>query len=80
MQPFPENYLLQESPAFWFKPGQKWRVKVFADVNNAVANGPGLSKCGELLATGTMTLRVGVFVDSETMNADPLKRVEKVVL
>ena len=82
MQPFPENSELQASASFWFKEGRELRVKVYKDLNEAVAKGPGLAaRCEEesLLGTGTLVLRKGVFIDSEGMNRDPFKRNEKVV-
>jgi hypothetical protein len=83
MQPFPENTELQASSSFWFRPGHSLAFQVYKDIHSAEAPGPGLvSHIGNkehLLATGTMTLGKGVFVDSEAMNTDPLKRKEKVV-
>ena len=83
MQPFPTNAELEASSSFFFEPGSKISVQIFADEHDATAHGPGLtSSCGKeelLLATGTVTLGKSVVVDSKTMNADPFKRVEKVV-
>ncbi|PVH72326.1 pyridoxal-dependent decarboxylase domain protein [Cadophora sp. DSE1049] len=83
MQPFPLNSELDASSSFLFKPGRKISVLIFADEHDATAHGPGLaSSCGKeelLLATGTVTLGKSVVVDSETMNTDPFKRMERVV-
>lgn len=82
-QPFLSNADLQASSSFWFKPGKKLDVKIYRDLNPAASEGPGLANsCGNsenLLATGHMTLSKGVlYVDSETMNKDPFKKLEKV--
>lgn len=83
MQPFPINSELEASWSIFFKSGGKISVQIFADEHDATAHGPGLaSSCGKeelLLATGNVTLGNSMVVDSETMNADPFKRVKKVV-
>lgn len=83
MQPFPSNTDLESSSVFFFKPGSKHTVQIYQDEYDATAHGPGLaSSCGKkelLLASGSMTLGKGVVVDSETMNGDPFKRIERVV-
>lgn len=84
MQPFPSNSELEaSSSSFMFKPGSKIAVQIFADEQDATAHSPGLaSSCGKkdlLLATGSVTLGKSVVVDSETINGDPFKRIERVV-
>ncbi|TVY85093.1 putative L-tyrosine/L-aspartate decarboxylase [Lachnellula suecica] len=83
MQPFPDNSIIQESSTFWFQPGKELAVKVFEDIHPAVFEGKGLTNhCLDdkhLLATGTVILGAEVFIDSQAMNVDPLKRVETVV-
>ncbi|CZS94233.1 uncharacterized protein RAG0_04293 [Rhynchosporium agropyri] len=83
MQPFPSTSELETSTAFIFKTGSKFAVQIFADEHDATAHGPGLVKsCGKselLLATGSLTLGKGVVIDSETINRDPFKRVDKVL-
>lgn len=83
MQPFPTNAELEASSSFFFEPGRKIPVQIFADEHDATAHGPGLtSSCGKeelLLTTGSVMLGKSVVVDCETLNADPFKRKEKVV-
>ncbi|KAG9499668.1 hypothetical protein J7337_008127 [Fusarium musae] len=73
MQPFPErNQDLPEE--FFFRQGQKFKVKIWKDPKDAAARGPGLLKdLGRHLYEGVMTLGENVFVDAEGPNEDKLK-------
>jgi hypothetical protein len=73
MQPFPErNQDLAEE--FFFRQGQKFKVKIWKDPKDAAARGPGLLKdLGRHLYEGEMTLGENVFVDAEGPNEDKLK-------
>lgn len=63
---------------FFFRPGQKYPVKVFADNKKVDATGPGLAAYdnAKVIAKGTMTLGEGLYVDSYWLNKDPFERVE----
>ena len=79
MQPFPSNRELEESTVFFFRPGNSFDVEVYKDPNTPEAEGPGLvdpTKLGNPVATGTITLRDGVFVDGDGPNKDPFPRIE----
>lgn len=73
MQPFAErNQDLAEE--FFFRQGQKFKVKIWKDPKDAAAHGPGLLKdLGKHLYEGEMTLGENVFVDAEGPNEDKLK-------
>lgn len=63
---------------FFFRPGQKFAVKVFEDTNKVDATGPGLVDCDDakVVAEGNMTLGEGLYVDSHWLNKDPFERIE----
>ncbi|KAG5802484.1 hypothetical protein H9Q74_012859, partial [Fusarium xylarioides] len=73
MQPFAErNQDLAEE--FFFRQGQKFKVKIWKDPKDAAAHGPGLLKdLGRHLYEGEMILGENVFVDAEGPNEGKLK-------
>ncbi|EWZ40549.1 hypothetical protein FOXYS1_14235 [Fusarium oxysporum] len=73
MQPFAErNQDLAEE--FFFRQGQKFKIKIWKDPKDATAHGPGLlDDLGRHLYEGEMTLGENVFVDAEGPNEDKLK-------
>ena len=84
MQPFPTMDVIRTKSSFFFKPGQKHAVSVYADKLRPSDNGPGIveaavGKGAERLAKGTLVLGERLFVDSETANGDPFKRKERYV-
>ena len=84
MQPFPVMDTIREKSNFFFKPGRKHGVTVYADKKGFSENGPGIVEAAmgedaESLATGTLTLGESLYVDSEGLNMDPFQRREKYV-
>ncbi|KAE8376158.1 pyridoxal phosphate-dependent transferase [Aspergillus bertholletiae] len=79
MHPFPpknDDHVLM-SDDFFFRPKQKFKVKVYEDPKEDIAEGPGLiDSLRTPIAQGTMTLGEDVHVDVETLNEDPLEKVE----
>jgi hypothetical protein len=73
MQPFAErNKDLAEN--FFFHKGEPFKVKIWKDLKEPDAEGPGLlANLGKPLYEGEMTLGENVFVDSEGPNEDELK-------
>ncbi|KAI0427025.1 pyridoxal-dependent decarboxylase domain-containing protein [Xylaria sp. FL1042] len=64
---------------FFFRPGATFKVGVWEDKDRSNES----SKCasfelGKFVGRGTLTLGDSVYVDSEAMNFDPFKKVEKV--
>ena len=83
MQPFQSTEgvnsdSLSSDSSFFFRPGQKFPVKVFVDNKKFDANGPGLGDYdnAKIIAKGTMTLGEGLYVDSYWLNKDPFERIE----
>jgi hypothetical protein len=58
---------------FFFRPGARFRVRVRVDGGGQVFG----AVEGEHVGDGELTLGDGVFVDSEAMDYDPFKKVEK---
>ena len=65
---------------FFFRPGAKFSVKVYLDGDRSKesAEWATLKLDKEPVAEGTLTVGDTVFVDSEAMNEDPFKKVDKV--
>jgi hypothetical protein len=64
---------------FFFRPGETFEVGVWEDGNRDSPDSTYASgKLGEFVGRGKLTLGDSVYVDSEAMNFDPFKRVEKV--
>ncbi|KAI0205736.1 pyridoxal-dependent decarboxylase domain-containing protein [Astrocystis sublimbata] len=66
---------------FFFRPGQKFMVGVWEDGNRSHESSKFASferLRGNFVGRGVLTLGDSVYVDSEAMNFDPFKKVEKV--
>lgn len=64
---------------FFFRPGKKLNVGVYLDGNRTKENVEyACLKLGEKVGGGSIVLGGNVFVDSEAMNFDPLKKPERV--
>ncbi|KAK8120714.1 pyridoxal-dependent decarboxylase conserved domain protein [Apiospora kogelbergensis] len=66
---------------FFFRPGATFKVSVWKDHDRSQRDTfdiQGLQTCGNFVGRGTLTLGDSVFVDSEAMNADRFKKVEKI--
>jgi len=64
---------------FFFRPGATFKVGVWEDGNRASERSDYASvDLGKFIGRGMLTLGDSVYVDSEAMNFDPFKRVEKV--
>ncbi|KAI8292985.1 hypothetical protein K4K56_005548 [Colletotrichum sp. SAR 10_98] len=64
---------------FFFRPGATFKVGVWEDKNRSDESSKwACYELGKFVGRGTLTLGDSVFVDSEAMNFDPFKRVEKV--
>lgn len=63
---------------FFFRPGQKFAVKVFEDTKKVDATGPGLVDCDDakVIVESNMTLGEGLYVDSHWLNKDQFERIE----
>ncbi len=79
MQPFLPTADLIKGNSFFFRPGQRFPVRVFENTKDAKAEGPGLADVGQAqpIAKGTMTLTENVYVDSEDLNKDRFKKPGK---
>ncbi|KAL2789089.1 pyridoxal-dependent decarboxylase conserved domain protein [Aspergillus keveii] len=81
MQPFPTTSQgisdIDTRTDFFFRPGQKFKVKIWRDLKRAEESGPNLlpgsvEGFGPEIATGEVLLRGGeVIVDAESVNRDP---------
>ncbi|GBE87629.1 PLP-dependent transferase [Sparassis crispa] len=67
MQPFSKD-----DPPNFFKAGTKFNVKVYNDPRAATTHGPGLAKVSprDFIASGTLTLGTGIFVDYTDLNRE----------
>ncbi|KAI8630680.1 pyridoxal-dependent decarboxylase domain-containing protein [Xylariaceae sp. FL1651] len=64
---------------FFFRPGATFKVGVWEDKNRSNESSKFASfELGKFIGRGTLTLGDSVYVDSEAMNFDPFKKVEKV--
>ncbi|KAI0161298.1 pyridoxal-dependent decarboxylase domain-containing protein [Xylariaceae sp. FL1272] len=64
---------------FFFRPGATFKVGVWKDKNRKNQSNKHKSfELGAFIGRGTITLGESVYVDSEAMNFDPFKKVEKV--
>ncbi|KAK6840601.1 pyridoxal-dependent decarboxylase conserved domain protein [Apiospora arundinis] len=66
---------------FFFRPGATFKVSVWKDANRShheTFDIKKLQSSGSFVGRGTLTLGDSVFVDSEAMNADRFKKVEKI--
>ncbi|KAF6815192.1 hypothetical protein CSOJ01_03644 [Colletotrichum sojae] len=64
---------------FFFRPGATFKVGVWEDKNRKNESSKFASfDLGEFIGRGTLTLGDSVYVDSEAMNFDPFKKVDKV--
>ncbi|KAI9373196.1 pyridoxal-dependent decarboxylase conserved domain protein [Aspergillus egyptiacus] len=75
MQPFPTKGA-QSSTDFFFRPGQKFQVKIWRDLKRAEDSGPHLlpdsiEDFGPELASGTIWLKSEVLMDADEINKDP---------
>ncbi|RAH52097.1 pyridoxal-dependent decarboxylase domain protein [Aspergillus piperis CBS 112811] len=75
MHPLPEtNSAILENDNFFFRPGQRFQVKIFEDHKEPNAKGPGLiDNLRFPIAREEMTLNSDVHVDVEALNKDPLE-------
>ncbi|KAL4904298.1 hypothetical protein BDW74DRAFT_185623 [Aspergillus multicolor] len=78
MQPFPTE--CSESD-FFFRPGQKFNVRIWRDLKRAEESGPNLlpanlEEFGPELAAGELLVRGEVLVDAESVNKDPFESAE----
>ncbi|KAE8143547.1 pyridoxal phosphate-dependent transferase [Aspergillus pseudotamarii] len=76
MHPFPQDNqnAVYTSKDFFFQKGKTFKVKIYEDPNQAIAQGPGLlDKLRRPIARGVMTLGDDVHVDAEQLNKDPLE-------
>ncbi|OHE97321.1 hypothetical protein CORC01_07376 [Colletotrichum orchidophilum] len=65
--------------SFFFRPGATFKVGVWEDGDRSNASSNYASfELGELVGRGELTLGESVYVDSEAINLDPFKKVEKV--
>ena len=77
-QPFPARNA-DIPKGFFFRAGQSFPVKIYRDPRNAGDGGPGLlDGVTEVLGQGTVTLGKDVQVDTEGVNRDIFKRVDKI--
>ncbi len=60
---------------FFFRPGARFAVSMW---ENPAAPQPGTENGGTLVGQGSLTLGPDVYVDSEAMNFDPYRKVERV--
>jgi hypothetical protein len=83
MQPFPASADLRANSNFFFSAGRNLPVTIYRDPRGPSDNGPGIvdviEKSSMVLAKGTLTLGNSLYIDSEALNKDPYKRVEKYV-
>ncbi|KAI3328115.1 pyridoxal-dependent decarboxylase domain-containing protein [Xylariaceae sp. AK1471] len=64
---------------FFFRPGATFKVGVWEDQDRSNESSKFASfELGKFIGRGTLTLGDSVYVDSEAMNYDPFKKVEKV--
>ncbi|GAW25934.1 putative pyridoxal-dependent decarboxylase domain protein [Rosellinia necatrix] len=64
---------------FFFRPGARFQVGVWEDGDRSDASSKhASSELGAFVGYGVLTLGESVYVDSEAMNFDPFKKVEKV--
>ncbi|KAI0517404.1 pyridoxal-dependent decarboxylase domain-containing protein [Xylaria bambusicola] len=64
---------------FFFRPGATFKVGVWEDGDRSNESSRYASfELGKFIGRGTLTLGDSVYVDSEAMNFDPFKKVEKV--
>ncbi|KAK1640741.1 pyridoxal-dependent decarboxylase domain protein [Colletotrichum phormii] len=65
--------------SFFFQPGATFKVGVWEDGDRSSASSKYASfELGKFVGRGELTLGESVYVDSEAMNLDPFKKVEKV--
>jgi glutamate/tyrosine decarboxylase-like PLP-dependent enzyme len=65
--------------SFFFRPRAKFSVSVWEDTKRTEPSSESARPDqGPLIGRGTLTLGESVFVDSEAMNYDPFKKVEKI--
>ncbi|KXH29421.1 hypothetical protein CSAL01_12654 [Colletotrichum salicis] len=65
--------------SFFFRPGATFKVGVWEDGDRSSASSQYASfELGKFIGRGELTLGKSVYVDSEAMNLDPFKKVEKV--
>ncbi|KAI0970816.1 pyridoxal-dependent decarboxylase domain-containing protein [Xylaria arbuscula] len=65
--------------SFFFRPGATFKVGVWEDRDRSNESSKYASfELGKFVGRGTLTLGDSVYVDSEAMNFDPFKKVEKV--
>ncbi|KAI1311839.1 pyridoxal-dependent decarboxylase domain-containing protein [Xylaria venustula] len=65
--------------SFFFRPGATFKVGVWEDRDRSNESSKYASfELGKFIGRGTLTLGDSVYVDSEAMNFDPFKKVEKV--
>ncbi|TGJ78751.1 hypothetical protein E0Z10_g10012 [Xylaria hypoxylon] len=65
--------------SFFFRPGATFKVGVWEDKDRSNESSRFASfELGNFVGRGTLTLGDSVYVDSEAMNFDPFKKVEKV--
>ncbi|KAI1110545.1 pyridoxal-dependent decarboxylase domain-containing protein [Nemania sp. NC0429] len=68
-----------EGSNFFFRPGVSFQVGVWEDGNRSGESSKyASSELGPLIGRGTLTLGDNVYVDTEAINFDPFKKVEKV--
>lgn len=66
---------------FFFRPGATFKVGVYLDgdrENQSAEYAVSKEKLGDKIGEGTLVLNDSVFVDSEAINHDPFKKVEKI--
>ncbi|KAL4947125.1 pyridoxal phosphate-dependent transferase [Aspergillus filifer] len=76
MQPFAGPDADNSTNDFFFRPGQKFNVKIWRDLKRGEDSGPNLLPTdldgfGPELASGEVLLRSDVLVDAESINQDP---------
>lgn len=64
---------------FFFRPGRTFHVSVYYDGDRSDESVEfATSRLGGKIGEGTLTIGDSVFVDSEAMNHDPFKKVDRV--
>ncbi|KAL3465417.1 pyridoxal-dependent decarboxylase conserved domain protein [Aspergillus heterothallicus] len=81
MQPFTTANAGGPRTDFFFRPGQKFKVKIWRDLKRAEESGPNLlpsdlRSFGPEIASGEVLLRSEVLVDAESVNEDPFSNGE----
>lgn len=89
MQPFPsKNPVLASLPDFFFQPGKEFEVSIWEDPTPSENDAESILSAWEalgrdgnengLVGRGTIVLGESVFVDAESLNFDPYKKVDDV--